>query len=185
MKRSILFLMLSVLFLTSCSSHKSVLYTMEDRDKPEWASLSKTVWEKGDTIYSVGYTEGNPKSNMSALAKIADNNARTEIVRLLSSKVGVILENNQFGDTLDNSNFKFYGTEESLVEIKKLQAKERYYEKVALDNGTDIPDIKYEFYSLVAIKKSDFKKAMETHLWKNIDDKRKLETEINKSLGDL
>ena len=133
MQRSNL-IMLAILFIfTACSSHKKVLYTMEDRDKPSWASLSKTVWENGDYIYAVGYTEGNPKSNMSSLSQIADNNARTEIVRLLSNRVGLVLHNTQQGDSVDNSGFRFYGTEESLVEINKLRAKGNILDKIVKD----------------------------------------------------
>lgn len=184
MKRSILLVLLTIL-ISSCASHKKVLYTMENRDKPEWATLTKTVWEEKGYIKAIGYTEGTTKSNISALAQIADNNGKSEIVRLLSNQVGVVVENLHHGDSLDNSNYKFFGSEETLQSVRNLVSKERYYEYIAIDNGTDFPDKKIEFYSLVVIKKSDFKKAITEALWKKYDNKEELNKTIDDKLNNL
>lgn len=180
-----LIMLLSFLILASCSSNKKVIYSMEDRSRPEWASLSKTVWFEKDSIKSIGYAEGTEKSNISALSQIADNNGKSEILRLINNKVGIIVENSQKGDSVNNSNFGFYGTEESQENIRNMVSKERYYELVEIKNGTDFPDKKIEFYSLIEIKKSDFSKAQQESLWKQQDNKEKLEKNINSTLDNV
>jgi hypothetical protein len=158
---------------------------MEDMDRPEWASLSKTVWFDGDSIKAIGYAEGNPKSNISALAQIADNNGKSEILRLINNKVGTIVQNVQKGDVVDNRNFEFYGSEEVVENVRKLLSKNRYYELVSTENGTEVPDMKIEFYSLIEIKKSDFTKAVQESLWKKNDAKKSLDSQLENSLNNV
>lgn len=177
--------LMSIMLITACSSNKKVIYSMEDRSKPEWASLSRTVWFEGDTIKAIGYAEGSEKSNIAVLAQIADNNGKSEILRLINNKVGTIVENTQYGDSVNNKNFAFYGTEESQENIRNMLSKERFYQLVSIKNETEIPDRKIEFYSLIEIKKSDFNKALQESLWKQQDSKENLEKSVNSALDNV
>ena len=159
MQKKIVFILL--LCLTSCASYKDqVLSSMEGKDKPKWASLSKTITEKKGKLYIVGYSEGRASNRISSMLRISDNNARFEIAREISNQMNFIYQNLEEGVESGGQLSRFYGTEVSKHLSHGIRQEERYWEKVRTIDEDGEAIIRLRVYSLISFKQSDLKKAI-------------------------
>lgn len=150
MKKLFIFATLSI--LTACSStNYKVIEKMNDSSKPSWADLSKTTWKEDGKMWAIGFAEGDQGASLSALARISDNNAKTELTRMISNDIGAVLQNTSEGVNSQSDQTRWIGTEKSQVWSNQVTPEKRYYEKKLYSNGTDTPTLKVEYYSLVSI----------------------------------
>ena len=112
------FLLLTFLIiLASCSSSPyKVVESLDGNSKPSWASLGKTTWKEDGKVFAVGMSEGVEPDRLIALMRIADNNAKTEITRLIANQVGVEFQNLEAGMRGEGS-YSFIGSEKSQVSV--------------------------------------------------------------------
>tara|TARA_Y100000768_G_C23988511_1_gene690520 strand:- start:1877 stop:2437 length:561 start_codon:yes stop_codon:yes gene_type:complete len=172
---------LLVLILTSCASHQDqVLQTMEDIERPEWATLSQTIHSKGGKLYAVGYTEGQASNRISALMRISDNNARYEFSREITNQMNFIYQNLEEGVSEGGQLSRFYGTEVSKFLAHGIRQEKRYWEKVKTFDAEGEPTIRLRIYSLISIRESDMKKAIR----QAINDKKEITKAIKQKIDD-
>jgi hypothetical protein len=113
MKKIITNFILTMLFTSCASLTDQVLTTMDDSERPAWATLATTVSAKNGRVYSVGYTEGMASNRVSALMRVSDNNARFEISREITNQMNFIYQNLEEGVEEGGQLSRFYGTEVS------------------------------------------------------------------------
>ena len=155
------FMMLLSLMLIGCASYKeSTVSTMEDKERPEWASLSKTVFQKGGQIFVVGYTEGLASNRISALMRISDNNARFEVSREITNQMNFIYQNLEEGVSDGGQLSRFYGTEVSKHLSSGIRQEKHFWEKVKVYDENGDPLLRVRVYSLISMRESDLRKAI-------------------------
>ena len=176
------FISLIVLFtLFSCASYKdTVVTTMEDKDRPSWATLSSTLVTKKGKIYVVGYTEGMASNRISSLMRISDNNARFEISREVTNQMNYIYQNLEEGVEDGGGLSRFYGTEVSKYLAHGIRQEKRYWEKVKTFDEDGDTHIKIRVYSQISMKESDLKKAIR----KAINSNKEMTKAIKKKIDD-
>jgi hypothetical protein len=154
-------ILLVLFLLTSCASMKdTVVSSMEDQERPKWATLSQTITTKKGKIYVVGFTEGLASDRVSALFRVSDNNARFEISREISNQMNYIYQNLEEGVQEGGQLSRFYGTEVSKYLAHGIRQEKRYWEKVRTIDENGDPVIKLRLYSLISMRESDLKKAI-------------------------
>ena len=160
---------LATLILTvSCSSvSERVITRMDDlSEKPKWASISKVMFADKGKVFSVGYSEGLADNRVSALSRIADNNARLEISRNILNETGFIFQNIEEGINEGGQFSRFYGNELSKSITHGVRQERRYWEKVkTFDESGDVI-FKVRVYSLISIEEKDLRKAIKMSLTK-------------------
>jgi hypothetical protein len=159
-----------LLALTSCSSlSEKVLVRMDGMDeKPEWATLAKTVFKKDGKLMVVGFTEVSSDSRISAVARVADNNARHEISRNIKNNVAYIFQNMKEGIGDGGDLTRFYGSEVSKNISNGVRTEKRYWEKVQTFDSYGERVFKLRMYSMCSIKESMLRRAIsEAHAKNN------------------
>lgn len=147
------------IIMAGCSSNPyKVVESLDNKDKPSWATIEKTTWVDDGQVFAVGVAEGVEPDRVTSLMKIADNHAKTEVTRMIANQLGVDLSVVEQGLRGDGS-FSFLGSEKSSVSVQELAPSSRYYEKLVLKDVDDAP-VKIMFYSLVSMPESVFKKLV-------------------------
>lgn len=161
----IIILSLICLTLSACSSKSyKVVETLNDASKPSWANLEKVTWKEDGKVFALGFVEVEGfTANHSALARIADNNGKTEITKLISNDIGSSLQNTVNGTELSDQSSVYIGTEQSQVLMQELSTEKRYFEKVAYTISEDKVILKTQFYSLVSVSESTYKRFLELY----------------------
>lgn len=158
-----------LLGISACSSIQKdeVVQRMDDvSERPSWATLSKPTYAKDGVVYAVGVAEGSADASISALGKVADNNAKTELSRMVTNEVGVVFQNVEEG--VEGSNLsRFVGTEKSLVAMREITPEKRYWEKVLSHDADGEKKIKMKMYSLVSVKHVTLKKMIRDEMEKS------------------
>lgn len=173
----ILMLLLTLVFASCATTYKDeVVATMEDSDRPKWATLSSTLTAKKGKIYVVGYTEGLASNRISSLVRVADNNARFEIAREITNQMNYIYQNLEEGLSDDGGMSRFYGTEVSRFLANGIRQEKRYWEKVRTYDEDGQPVIKIRVYSQISMKKIELKKAVRRAIAEN--------NQLNKAIKD-
>lgn len=151
-----------LVFFVSCSSvSEKVIQRMDDiNERPSWASISKTMFLKDGRVYSVGLSESEASARISAASRIADNNARFEISRMITNESSFIFQNAEEGLDDGGQLSRFYGNELSKHVSHGVRQENRYWEKVRSFNQDGDEIYKLRLYSMVSIKESDLKKAI-------------------------
>jgi hypothetical protein len=159
-------LLLLIIFVTSCSSiSEKVISRMDNVDeKPSWATLSKTMFVKEGKVFSVGLTEANAGSRVSALSRVADNNARFELSRTIIDESSFIFQNMEEGAEEGGQLSRFYGNELSKHVSHGVRQEKRYWEKIQTFDEHGDKVFRIKLFSLVSIKESDLKKAVKRAL---------------------
>ncbi len=155
-------LFLIAFVFTACSSiGERVLVRMDDvSEKPEWATLAKTTFPKDGNIMVVGYVEVPADARISAAVKLADNNARFEVSRMITNDMSFIFQNLKEG-VLDGGDLsRFYGMEISKTIASDTVTEKRYWEKVETFDSYGEKVYKLRIYSLISIKSSTLRKAI-------------------------
>lgn len=159
----ILSLLLLLSFVGCSSSNYKVIETMNDDSKPEWANLSKTTWKADGRVWAIGFSEGDKSASISALSRISDNNAKTELTRMISNEIGAVLQNSSEGVSTQGDQSRWIGTEKSQVWSNQVTPEKRYYEKKLYSNGSDTPTLKVEHYSLVSIPEETYQDLISSY----------------------
>ena len=155
------FIILSLILSSCASSYKErVIETMDQKDRPEWADLTKTMYEKKGKIYALGISESPIDSRISALIRIADNNARYEISRFIQNEMGFIFQNVEEGTSGGSELSHYFSTEVSKTLVSGIASESRFYEKILKTNADGDKDLNYRTYALVSIKKGDLKRSV-------------------------
>ena len=161
--KSILTLLAFVIIvsLTSCSHYKEkVVQSMDNTDRPSWASLAKTHFKKDGKIYFVGFTENKGNARISSVIKISDNLARHEIAKVVANNMNYIYQNAEEGIDTGGEFTRFYGSEVSGYLAQDIYTEERYWEKVVVPKDENEKELRVRAYSLVSVKQTDLKKAL-------------------------
>lgn len=157
---------LAVLGVVGCSSisKDEVVQRMDDRsDRPSWATISKPTYVEDGMVYAIGVAEGSGNANLSALGRVADNNAKTELSRMVSNEIGVVLQNVEEGVEGDNLS-RFIGTEKSSLITREINPEKRYWEKVLTYDQDGEKKLRIKMYSLVSIKHVSLKKMVRAEI---------------------
>ncbi len=177
-------LFLFTFVFTACSSiGERVLVRMDDvSSRPEWATLSKTTFPKEGKIMVVGYAEVPADARISAAVKLADNNARFEVSRMITNDMGFIFQNLKEG-VLDGGDLsRFYGMEISKTLASDTVTEKRYWEKVETFDSYGEKVYKLRLYSLISIKSSTLRRAIAKANAKQNDITPELKKEITDHL---
>lgn len=154
-----LFLTITLFVLAACSSSPyKVVESLDNHSKPSWASLGKTSWKEDGKVWAVGMSEGIEPDRIIPLMRIADNNAKIEVTRLLANDIGADFKNLESG-MRGEGNYSFLGSEKSQILVQELAPTERYYEKLVLKSKEDGP-VKIYFYSLVAMPEETYNRIL-------------------------
>lgn len=152
-------LMLAIITLSACSSSPyEVVESLDGNDRPEWASIAKTSWKSDGYVHAVGIAEGVPADRVTALMRIADNNAKSEITRLMANEIGVDFKNIEAGLRGEGS-YSFIGTEKSFVSVQELAITGRHFENFKLKKVEDAP-VKTHFYTKVSIPEATYNRLI-------------------------
>ncbi len=93
MKRSMMFLLLTVLIAAGCSgsSHKIEKPTS---NRPDWIDMGSGAFpgDAGTAFYGVGLAEANTHPTLSSRRTAADLNARAELARSFKTKIDELLK---------------------------------------------------------------------------------------------
>ncbi|POB13866.1 hypothetical protein [Halobacteriovorax sp. DA5] len=184
MKLPILAIALFGLF--SCSSMKEKVIERIDGldEKPSWATISKPTYSKDGKFYAVGISEGAGNASISALGRISDNNAKTELTRIVSNQIGVVLQNVEEGT--DGANLsRFIGTEKSTLISRKIIPEKRYWEKVQIPDNSGEDQLKVRMYSLVSIDEPLLRKMIQESLNQNKEISKELKQKVDSQLDKL
>jgi hypothetical protein len=152
--------------IAGCSSipRDEVISRIDNLDeKPSWATISKPTYFKDGKVYAVGFAEAEGDARVSALGRIADNNSKSEISRLVNNKIGVAFQNVEEG-TGGSGLSRFVGTEKSYVNTNEIIPEKRYWEKVKVYDENEKPSIKLRMYSLTYIERTTLKKLIKRGL---------------------
>ncbi len=160
MNKMILFLF--AFLFTACSSiGERVLVRMDDvGQRPDWATLSKTTFPKDGKIMVVGYTEVPADARVSSAVKLADNNARFEISRMITNDMGFIFQNLKEGVLEGGDLSRFYGMEISKTIASDTVTEKRYWEKVETFDSYGEKVYKLRIFSLISVKTSTLRRAI-------------------------
>lgn len=154
-------LLVIIAICTNCASYQeSTISTMEGMDRPEWATLSKTVYKKSGRLFIVGYTEGLASNRISALMRISDNNARFEVSREITNQMNYIYQNLEEGVGEGGQLSRFYGTEISKHLSSGIRQERRFWEKVRVMDENGDPIFRTRTYSLISMRETDLRKAI-------------------------
>lgn len=154
---------------SGCSSSSNTTQFAGDRvvgrmddlaKKPEWASESSTVKEKGENLWIVGIAEVPPDSRVQAAFKMSDASARGFLANKIETQVTKLVESSESGLSMADQSLKSLIQEVSQAAFKNIDVKERYWEKVARTSSTGEENLVLKVFSLIEISKSDFKKML-------------------------
>lgn len=155
-------ILLSLFIIYSCSSftEKVISHSSNYESKPAWADITKPMFKKEGKVYSVGVAEASINAKATALARVADNNARHEISRTIVNEMSFIFQNAEEGVENSGELARFYGNEFSKHISSGIYQEERYWEKVKTFDEDGAPKYVLKIYSLISLKESKLKKAM-------------------------
>ena len=156
--------LLGLVFGCSSSNYKEVVVSSSNSDnqKPEWANIEKSVYEKDGLIMAVGLAEGKAEASVASLMRVSDHNARAEIFRLIENEIGIIFETAEENADGGRDIFRYFGSEMAKGIVQDLRIESRYYQKIARNMGEKNIDSKFvtEVYSLASIKSSVLKELI-------------------------
>lgn len=181
------FLFICSAFLTSCSSYQEkVISRMDDvSDKPDWATLSKPVYEKEGKIWAVGLETGSANDKVTALSRIADNNARVELIKIVTNKVTSVFQNVQEGVSDGSELSRHMSTESSEVVTKNISPERKYWEKVLIPDENGEKVIKLRVFSLLSVPKSAIQKMIQDIADKDKGLSKELKSKVDKQLDKI
>jgi hypothetical protein len=152
--------------IMSCSSlpKESILAQMEDRDRPEWASLEKAITSKDGKLLIVGFSELDADAKISAGYRMADNAARNELSKIINNQFSSIFQNLEEGVTDDGNLSRSYASEVSKTALRELRITKRYWEKVQSFDRDGEKTYRLRIYTLAEIPEAQYKKLIRERL---------------------
>ena len=159
---------LSMGFLAvSCASNQVIQSTVERADdissRPEWASLTKPMYEENGKKYFLGYVEVDSESSKSAALNMSDEKAISEPFR---SIVDQFFDQNQVGEVLRGSTGQriISSTRSFRPAITDLQIVKRYWELVESKSINGPVRSSLRVYSLAEVSIIELEKAKQRYL---------------------
>lgn len=161
----ILGLTICLMILGACSSKPyKVVESMNDDSKPSWTNLEKVTWKEDGKVYALGFAEAEGSNvNLSALARVADNNGKVELGKLVSNEVSSVMQNTTTGVHSGGDAAQFLGSEKSKVLMQELGTEKRYYQTLAYELSDDKVLVKTQYYSLVSLPEQTYKKLLDLY----------------------
>ena len=162
---NILFLTICLMLLGACSSTPyKVVESMNDDSKPSWTNLEKVTWKDDGKVYALGFAEAEGSNvNLSALARVADNNGKVELGKLVSNEVSSVMQNTTTGVHYGGDASQFLGSEKSKVLMQELGTEKRYYQTLAYELSDDKVLVKTQYFSLVSLPEKTYKKLLDLY----------------------
>lgn len=159
--KSLSILLVLVTFVGCATIYREeVVATMESREKPKWATLENAYFIEKDKVFYVGVTEAISTSRTSALLRVSDINARSEIAKEINNQINVVFQNIQEGID-DGGNFaRLYSSEVSKFLSHGIKIEKRFWEKVYIQNPKYGHEVVTRAYSLLSIKRSSLRKPI-------------------------
>lgn len=159
--------------LVSCSSkspdtHKDMVYepdkvlgrSDELEKRPEWVKESVNVVEKEDHIAFIGFSEVPGDSRVTAAYKMADSEAKGSIASKLRSEIFKLVETSDTGLKMEDQKLESLIQDMSEVELKNVDVKDRYWEKVQRTASDGKKSMVMKVFSLIEVKKDELQKLM-------------------------
>lgn len=168
--------------LTSCASgpKDKVLVRSDDlSERPSWAKFEATAFLKEGRLFVVGISETDVDAKIPAVARIADNNARFEVSRVITDDLSFIFQNMEEGVTDNAELTRFYASEISKHVSHGIRQEKRYWEKVETFDSEGEKKLKLRVFSLASIKESDLKKAIK----ESLDNGNKLDPRLKEQVN--
>ena len=169
--------------LCSCSSNPvvngqkfekdQILSTAGDKDIPEWASIGETQPFRVDhgKVYSVGITQIRGDERPEAAARVATNNAYSNVSRHIENKTEFILQNSEENFGYDSASAKFIGSEVSSITSHEFSNDGIWWKRYAITQTDGTRTILYKVYSLVTLPETSLKAAVHKAIEGNHDKK--------------
>jgi hypothetical protein len=153
------------MLLGACSSTPyKVVESMNDDSKPSWTNLEKVTWKDDGKVYALGFAEAEGSNvNLSALARVADNNGKVELGKLVSNEVSSVMQNTTTGVHYGGDASQFLGSEKSKVLMQELGTEKRYYQTLAYELSDDKVLVKTQYFSLVSLPEKTYKKLLDLY----------------------
>lgn len=181
--RVILCLFVCAVFV-SCSSvySEKVVHRMDGlSERPEWATMTRSMFKKEGYIYVVGLSSGEEGSRISALARISDNNARHELSKFITSEVGFVFQNLE--EAVDEEQIaNYYSSEISKTVLRGMITEKKYYEKIQVNSPREGTSIRVDVYTLIKIKEKHLKRLVRKASKRNDKTSEEVEALISQKL---
>lgn len=168
-----LFLVSALFFVASCGSSnvKENADMVYEEDKvlgrsdglsarPEWASETISVKEDGENLQFIGLVEVPGDSRATAAFKMSDASARGGIATKIETTVTKMVETSDTGLKMDDQTLKSLIHEMSLITLKNVDIKNRYWEKVQRVSSEGQKSMVMKTFSLIEVNKEEIKKMM-------------------------
>lgn len=147
--------------IAACSSMSDkVVSTMEEKNRPDWATQEKVITSRDGMLQILGFQELGVEAKISAAYRLSDNSARNELSKMMENQFSSILQNLEEG-TEDNGNLaRFYSSEVSKNILRDVKVVSRYWEKVQTIDSDGKKIFKLRVYSLAEISESNLRKLI-------------------------
>lgn len=160
-------LLIIMVSLVSCgsadySNYKDVIISRMDQmeERPKWATMDQSSFEKDRKIYFTGYSEAGAGARTSIMFKISDSNARVNISKTVNVFVSNMFQNSTEGEDGDSNFIRNYTEEETKSLLNNIKIERRYWEKVkTIDNSGD-EVFRLRCYSLASIEKEKLRRLI-------------------------
>lgn len=169
--------------LSACSSTGPKVIERADylSSTPEWASVTRSTFEREGTHFFLGYITLNEKASKSAAMNMADEKALSEPMR---SIVKEFLDQNQVGESVNQDDAVgqrvISATRGYRPPMPGLTISKRYWETVMVPTADGKTRIELRVYSLAGIPSKEFEDA-KTAALKNLSGN----SEVKKILDDV
>lgn len=128
--------------------------------RPNYIHESEPFRVESGKVYALGQTTGPIDSNLSALYRIAQNNAKSIISTSIEGRLDYVFQNAEEGIQMGASQARFIGSETSQLTTHSIRLSHLYFEKVATVQESGQVGLSYRVFALVEIPEQDFKTAI-------------------------
>lgn len=166
-------LTLSMLFiLSACGSSPKAPETTEfaqdqvvgrsdDKSaRPDWASETISVKDKGAKIEFVGVAEVPGDSRAQAAFKMSDAAARGNIANKIETSVLKTVQVSDTGLNMEDQSLKSLISEVSHISLRNVDVKDRYWEKAVRTSSAGQKTLVMKSFSLIEVDKAEVQKMM-------------------------
>ena len=168
-----IFIIVGLVTLGACSTGKQLgsqdVEYEEDRvlgrsdglsSRPDWARETISVFEKDGKVQFIGLSEVPGDSRSIAAFKLSDAAARGGVATKLETSVFKLVESSDTGLGLNEQQLKSLIREVSSVNLKNVDVKSRYWEKLQRTNSDGQKILVMKVFSLIEIDKEALRKMM-------------------------
>ena len=129
--------------------------------RPDWLHESEPFKIEDGKVLSLGMTTvAVDNTNMGAVYRIAENNAKAAVSHAIEQRLDFVFQNAEEGTSLDAAQARFIGAEASKLTTSSLHPSKRYWEKVRMVAENGQLQLRYRVFGLVEMPEADFKVAI-------------------------